>query len=159
LDRNGVVRFVNPAAETLFGRKAEELIGELFGFPLTACEAKEIDIIRRDGGTRTAEVRVEEMNWEGKSTFVASLRDITERKQTEEELQKAYRRTSTLYMIDRAVSQSLNLKEVLRAGLDATLKAMDIEAGGFFLLEPDGKRWSGRDAGGCPGRWNHHCTG
>ena len=36
VDRDGLVRYVNPAAETLFGRKAEELIGELFGFPLTA---------------------------------------------------------------------------------------------------------------------------
>jgi len=88
VDRNGVVRFANPAAEALFGRKAEELIGELFGFPLTAGEATEIDIIRRDGGTRMAEVRVVEMNWEGKSTYLTSVHDITERKQAEEERKK-----------------------------------------------------------------------
>jgi PAS domain S-box-containing protein len=88
VDRNGVVRFVNPAAEALFGRKAEELIGELFGFPLTAGEATEIDIIRRDGGVRMAEVRVVEMNWEGKSTYLTSVHDITERKKAEEERKK-----------------------------------------------------------------------
>ena len=88
VDRNGMVRFVNPAAEALFGRKAEELIGELFGFPLTAGEATEIDIIRRDGGTRMAEVRVAEMDWEGKNAYLASVHDITERKQAEEERKK-----------------------------------------------------------------------
>ena len=65
--------------------------------------------------------------------------EIIERKRAEEELQKAHRRISTLYTIDHAVSQSLNLKDVLRTGLDATLKALDIEAGGFFLLEPGGE--------------------
>jgi PAS domain S-box-containing protein len=103
VDRNGVVCFVNPAAEALFGRKAEELIGELFGFPLTAGEVTEIDIIRRDGGTRMAEVRVVEMNWEGKSTYLTSVHDITERKQAEEErkqmivqLQDALEKVKTL---------------------------------------------------------------
>jgi hypothetical protein len=35
---NGVVWFTNPAAEALWGHKAEELRGQLFGFPAVAGE-------------------------------------------------------------------------------------------------------------------------
>ena len=39
VEKNGIVRFVNPAAESLFGRKVEELVGETFGFPMDLEEA------------------------------------------------------------------------------------------------------------------------
>ena len=41
VDREGIVRFINPAAESLFDRRAEELIGTVFGFPLVAGETTE----------------------------------------------------------------------------------------------------------------------
>lgn len=88
VDRNGVVCFTNPAAEALWGRKAEELRGQLFGFPAVAGEISEVDIIRRGGETRAAEMRVVEMDWEGERSWLASVRDITERKKTEEERKK-----------------------------------------------------------------------
>ena len=88
VERNGVVCFTNPAAEALWGRKAEELRGQLFGFPAVVGETTEVDIIRRGGETRAAEMRVVEMDWEGKSSCLASVRDITERKQAEEERKK-----------------------------------------------------------------------
>ena len=39
----GLIRFANPAAERLFGRTTAELVGEEFGFPLSAREATEIE--------------------------------------------------------------------------------------------------------------------
>jgi len=79
VDRDGIMRFVNPAAEALFGREAEELLGALFGFPVVAGETTELDIVRRDGATAIAEMRVVETEWEGETAYLASLRDITER--------------------------------------------------------------------------------
>src|SRR5690242_8741928 len=80
VDRDGIVRFINPAAKSLFDRGAEELLGQLFGFPIVAGETTEIDIIRRSGEPVTAEMRVVEIEWEGKISYLATLRDITYRK-------------------------------------------------------------------------------
>ena len=97
VDRDGLVRYVNPATEALFGCKAEELIGELFGFPLMACEGTEIEIIRRDGGgIRVAEVRLVEMEWEEKNAYLASVHDITKRKQVEQALRQSESKYKTL---------------------------------------------------------------
>jgi hypothetical protein len=43
------VSFVNSTAKSLFGHKAEELVGELFGFPIVPGESVEVDIIRKGG--------------------------------------------------------------------------------------------------------------
>jgi len=92
VNQEGIIRFVNPAAEALFGRKDEELVGEMFGFPMTAGKTTEIDTIHRHGGTAAAEMRVAEIEWEGERAYVASLRDITERKQMEMELERTRQR-------------------------------------------------------------------
>ncbi|MBI1926090.1 diguanylate cyclase [Candidatus Poribacteria bacterium] len=92
VNQEGIIRFVNPAAEALFGRKAGELVGEMFGFPMTVGETTEIDIIRRHGGTAAAEMRLAEIEWEGERGYLASLRDITERKQMEMELERTRQR-------------------------------------------------------------------
>ena len=86
VDKDGLVQFVNPAAVALFERKAEELLGEMFGFPVVADEITELDIIHGDGETVTAEMRVVETEWEGEISYLASLRDITERRRAEEAL-------------------------------------------------------------------------
>lgn len=86
--QRGIVRFVNPAAEAIFQRKAEELIGELFGFPAAAETAVELDIIRKGGKIGTGEMQVVETEWEGKLAYLATVHDVTERKQAEEKLRE-----------------------------------------------------------------------
>lgn len=86
IDRQGVVRFVNPALGALFGRQAEELLCESFGFPVVAGQSHEVSISANGSGTRVAEMRVVETTWEGEGVHLASLRDVTARKRTEEDL-------------------------------------------------------------------------
>ncbi len=88
MDADGVLLFANPAAEAIFGLPAAEMAGQNFGFPVTTGESTEIDIFSRHG-SRIVEMRVVAIEWEGRSAYLASLRDITERKRMETELARA----------------------------------------------------------------------
>jgi signal transduction histidine kinase len=79
----GVIRFANPAAERLFGRTATELVGQEFGFPLTSAEATEIEIVRRGDAPVVCELRFVDTTWEEDAAMLVSLRDVTDRKESE----------------------------------------------------------------------------
>jgi signal transduction histidine kinase len=86
VDKEKIVRFVNPAAEVVLGHKKGELVGKTFGFPVVPGETTEIDIVRNGIESLTAEMRVVEAEWEERNVYVASLRDTTERKLLEAQL-------------------------------------------------------------------------
>jgi PAS domain S-box-containing protein len=90
IDDSGHIRFANPAAAALFNRTAENLQGEIFGFPIVAGETMELDIFRNGGGG-IVEVRVSDSEWDGRPASLLTMRDITERRRAENELRKMYR--------------------------------------------------------------------
>ncbi|HUQ46301.1 MAG TPA: ATP-binding protein [Gemmatimonadaceae bacterium] len=81
---DGCIRFANPAAERLFDRPAEELVGQEFGYPLSSAEPTEIEIVRRGSSVVVAELRLVDAAWEEEPAMLVSLRDVTDRKQAEE---------------------------------------------------------------------------
>jgi signal transduction histidine kinase len=81
---DGMIRFANPAAERMFGRRSPALCGSPLGFPVVAGESAEIQIIRPGGTAVAAELRVVETDWEGESARLVTLRDITDRKRAAE---------------------------------------------------------------------------
>jgi signal transduction histidine kinase/HAMP domain-containing protein len=87
VDRNGLVRYVNPAAETIFGRNQEDFIDDPFGMPLNH-DRTEIGIFRLKGGRGTGEMTVTETTWLGEKADLVTIHDITERKSAEEKLIK-----------------------------------------------------------------------
>jgi signal transduction histidine kinase/DNA-binding NarL/FixJ family response regulator len=126
VDHVGAVRFVNAAAEHLFGRPARELLGKPFGLPVVVGETTEVDIVR-PGSTIVAELRASEIDWEGAPAAIASLRDITERKRAEErertlireqvarvEAEASERRARFLAEVGSALAESLDYNLTLK---------------------------------------------
>ena len=83
-----IVKFINFAASELLGKSSEELIGESLGFPVVNGDYLEVDIPRSPTEILVAQMRVSQIQWQGKNAFVVSLRDITQLKQAEEERAK-----------------------------------------------------------------------
>ncbi|MEG4395622.1 PAS domain S-box protein [Microcoleus sp. BROC3] len=120
VNKRGLICFANPSAEALFNCKAEELLGQAFFGNLvvevSACDIEmDMDIIPQVGKTETAgtrvvqteveairkhkanavvEMRVVETEWEGEMAYLATLRDVTDRKRAEE----------MLWLYDRAMA-------------------------------------------------------
>lgn len=88
VDHEGIVRYVNQAAAEMFKRDVPSLLDEPFGFPAAAGKAVEIDIIRGNGSILIAEMRVAEIEWVGQPALLASIRDISKRKQIEKEIRE-----------------------------------------------------------------------
>jgi PAS domain S-box-containing protein len=120
VNKRGLVCFANPSAEALFNCKAEELLGQVFFGELvvegSACDIEmdtdiipqvgkteapgtrvvqtEVEAIRKHKENAVVEMRVVETEWEGEMAYLATLRDITDRKRAEE----------MLWLYDRAIA-------------------------------------------------------
>lgn len=79
------VEFINKAAVDLFGKEEDELIGKALDFPLREDDVTEIEV-ERFGVKRRAEVRVARIDWHGRPSLLASIRDMTDRRLMEEKL-------------------------------------------------------------------------
>jgi PAS domain S-box-containing protein len=110
IDENGIIESFNPAAETMFGYTSREVIGNnvklLVPQPhkkrhnnyirsyLKTGNAKiigigrEVEGERKNGDLFPLELGISEINIEQKRLFTGIVRDISERKETEEELRR-----------------------------------------------------------------------
>ncbi len=92
INLSGVICFANAAAEELLGRPAKQLIGQHFGIPLTPGDTAEIELLRNGRPHSVAEMRIVSTEWQGAAAYLATLRDITERKRAEERSREDIRR-------------------------------------------------------------------
>jgi signal transduction histidine kinase/DNA-binding NarL/FixJ family response regulator len=88
VNKKGIVRFVNPSAEKLLRSDKEDLLGQLFSFPVVQDGTAELTVKRRSGGTASIEMRLVDTEWEGEKVYQASLRDISTHQQDKEKIQK-----------------------------------------------------------------------
>jgi len=87
-DKEGLIRFVNPAAEKLYKASIGRLIGKSFCAPFDVEKKAEFKFKDLEGGHHVGELQLSQIEWEGEQLTLASLRDITERKQAEIDLQR-----------------------------------------------------------------------
>ncbi|MEG5036860.1 ATP-binding protein [Microcoleus sp. AT3-D2] len=142
LDENGVIRQTNPAAESIFGIDATRLIGSYLNQLLPGLAAQPEQWSSRseqtfklsDGSSRILEVAISDRFSQDASVsnqdlqeYVAIVRDITDRKQAQEALQKANEEleikveertselTHTVEQLQNEIEQRQRIEENLRA--------------------------------------------
>jgi len=84
VDGEGIILFANPAAERLFGRAANELVGRDLGFPVVVDDSADVEVVLPNQRTVNVELRAVKTEWDGQPTHLISLRDVTDRKRAEE---------------------------------------------------------------------------
>ena len=126
IDEAGVIRAFNPAAETIFGYRAADVLGKRLtmlmpepdasaheGYVADYCRTGEAKIIgvgrevvgrRRDGSSFPIDLAVSEFRKDGSRFFTGIVRDISERKRLEAELR---RRVTELAASDRRKDEFL----------------------------------------------------
>ena len=74
-DWKGTLKFVNPAAEKLFGRKAEDWVGRMFGYPFDPDRPGIVEIASGEGRTRKIELSVVETEMSGEVFNIIHFKD------------------------------------------------------------------------------------
>ena len=125
VDNRGMIRFANPAAQDLLGRKEAALLGQPFGLPLVAGKFTEIDLLR-GGIPVAAEMHITEIQWQGNNAHLVSLHDITERKQSEQLLLRLNRALKTLSAGNEELIHASDESQLLQA-----MCRVVVETGGY----------------------------
>jgi len=96
VDKNGIVQFVNPIAERFFEREKKKFIGQHFGYPITP-ESNEITLTRKGGMIIIGEMNAVNIEWEGESAKLLTIRDVSEHRMYEQRLQESEERYRDLF--------------------------------------------------------------
>lgn len=119
LNQQGKIIFANPAAEKIFNIHIGELKDVELGIPITIDRPFEMDFLTHGGNIKIAEVLVTQIEWDNQMSYLTSIRDITDRKQVEEQLLLA---NTELTRATRLKDEFLaNMSHELRTPLNAIL--------------------------------------
>jgi PAS domain S-box-containing protein len=145
-----IIDLVNPAAAALFGTSPDQITGKkchLFLCPAAegACPVtdlhQEIDNAERimlsvNGSKIPILKSVTKIQIDGREKLIENFLDITRLKDTEAALQ---RKTKTLTILNDIIStanKADDLPELLNSILNESLRILDFDAGGIYLVDP-----------------------
>ncbi len=127
IDKKGAVRFANPAAQALFAPRTDNLVGQLFGFPVITGETTELDLLQANGDVAIVEMRISETDWDREQVYLASLRDITQRKQAEAANQTYARQQAELARLSHQALSEVNLGVLLELAVQIVAETCQVE--------------------------------
>ena len=137
IDQAGIILLANRAAERLLGRAARSLRGTPFGAPLVLENATEIDLVAAGRG-RTAEMRVVMIDWDGDPAFLASLRDVTDRKRAEAVLSRVGAQHAAIAMLGQAAVAGLPPGALMSQAAKHVRRVLAADFAGVLRLSPQG---------------------
>ncbi|CAA0103174.1 PAS domain-containing sensor histidine kinase [Zhongshania aliphaticivorans] len=145
----GLIETVNPAAEKIFGYRLDELSGKnvsmLMPNPYRAEHdqylnnylstgekqiigiGREVTGLRKNGSTFPLELAISEMEVNGQRMFTGIVRDISERKETEDQLRSAMRRVHEQQIKDEFIA---TVSHELRTPLTSIKASLELIIGG-----------------------------
>ncbi|HLM57563.1 MAG TPA: PAS domain S-box protein, partial [Pyrinomonadaceae bacterium] len=152
IDEGSVMRFVNPAAERIFGYGAGEMLGENLamlmpdylrrlheagmrrymetGVKHISWAGVELPALHRDGREIPVEVSFGEFRFKGRRYFTGVIRDISARRRNE-------RRLQAQYDVTRALAEATDFREAAPAVLRAVCRALGWEVGVLWRVDAE----------------------
>ena len=150
VDEGGVIRFINPAAERVFGYPRDELLGAQLtmlmpeylrhlhdagmrryvetGHKHIPWEGVELPGLHKSGREVPLEVSFGEFSLDGRRYFTGIARDITERK-------RAARRLAAQHEVTRSLAESKSFEEAAPRILRAVCEGLGWEKGALWSVE------------------------
>ncbi|BAI62204.1 putative hybrid sensor and regulator [Methanocella paludicola SANAE] len=118
LDREGSIKYANPASSVLFNLPQSDIMGKVLGFPIILDEPVEMYIVRGFQEFVAAEMRMVEVEWEEESSYLISFRDVTGHVRYEEELEdRVSERTETLRLTNEQLLGEIETRKTAEEAL------------------------------------------
>jgi signal transduction histidine kinase/DNA-binding NarL/FixJ family response regulator len=118
LDQYGVIQYLNPAATTLFNLPEPEMLGKMMGFPIVLDEPVEMYVLRGFKEFVATEMRMVEVEWADKPSYLISFRDVTGHVRYEEELEnRVEERTDELLKANKKLQGEIEDRKAMEEEL------------------------------------------
>lgn len=159
VDAEGMITYLNPSAERMFGYRQSKAMGQPLHSLIVTPAARqkylealgvfqqtgkckvigkplEVTALRKDGSSFPVEVSITAMQLKGKWHSAGTVRDITDRKLSEEKAKVRLAHLDTLHSIDLIITSSLDLHVTLKEFIDHILAQFHVDAADVLLLNP-----------------------
>lgn len=159
VDETGTIQSFNRAAKEIFGYSDKEIIGRkvdmlmpephrsrhdayLSNYLRTGGadiigKGREVEAQRKDGTTFPLSIAVAETLIDGGTTFVAGVRDITERVQTEKAVRKSNDQLRLLHSITVIANETSNTKDAVKSCIEKICAYVDWPVGHAYIPDKD----------------------
>ncbi len=127
-DSAGLVQFANPAAEQLLDLRAGDRLTHDLG-------AGNLEVVDADGAQRVVDARLVRIEWEGRPSRLASLRDVTEQRAAEEAVRKTQKMTLLGQLAGSVAHDFNNVLQAIGGSLEVARQVDGLQPDALLRLE------------------------